>query len=158
MSPPPVTTRAALRRALLAAIISMVAGLALAAAELIAGAFVLTSIAIEARHLFGRRVEHGHAPAARHKTSRVNISNLAAAALGYVEAWHRTHVTGHFKLVSPQIVGATASLFAAFVQSRLSDNRRQRMKPHVAISPAGIRYRENPRRRWRAELYLGGMR
>jgi hypothetical protein len=125
------------------------AGLALAGAELIAGAGVLVAIALEARHLFGRHAEH--AAAAAYKPPRVDAANLAAAILGYVEAWHRTHVSGHFKLVSPQIVGGTLSLLVAFSGRHPVSARRQRRRPHVAITPDGISYLAGRRRRWRAE-------
>jgi hypothetical protein len=122
-------------------------GLALAAAELITGACVLVAIALEARHLFGGQA---HAPEAPRRTSRVDGSSLAAAAMGYVDAWHRTHVTGHFKLVSPQIVGATASLLVALGALRPVSARRRRRRPHVAINSDGISYLAGLRRRWKA--------
>lgn len=124
------------------------AGLALAVAELITGAAVLFFIAVEARHLFTRH--EGHVDSASHAPPRVDKSNLAAAALGYVEAWHRTHVTGHFKLLSPQIVGASVSLFLALRRPRPVSERRQRRRPHVSISPNGIRYLGGPLRIWTA--------
>lgn len=128
------------------------AGYVLAGAELIAGAGVLFAIALEARHLFGRRAEHAHA--GPHKASRVDASNLAAAAMGYVEAWHHARVVGHFKLVSPSIVGATTSLLVAHFRSRprpVSRRRLRRRRLHVAITPQGISYLAGPRRKWRAE-------
>jgi hypothetical protein len=127
-------------------------GYMLAGAELIAGASVLVAIALQARHLFGRHVEH--ADGALHKVPRVDSLNLAAAALGYVEAWHRTHVNGHLKLVSPEIVGATVSLLMAFVKNRPPSKRRRRRprrQLHVCITPTGISYLAGPRRKWRAE-------
>lgn len=125
------------------------AGLALAGAELIAGACVLGAIALETRHLFGRHAaKHEHS--ASHETTGIDKSDLAAAALGYVEAWHRTHVVGHFKLVSPQMVGATLSLLLAFRGRRALSERRERRRPHVAISANEISYLAGPRRRWRA--------
>jgi hypothetical protein len=124
------------------------AGYALAAAEVIAGAGVLVVIVLEARHLFGRRAEHVHG--ASHRTPRVNASNIAAAALGFVEALHRAHVVGHFKLVSPPVVGAIASLLTAGTRRRPLSERRQRRRPHVAIMPDGISYVGGLRRRWRA--------
>jgi hypothetical protein len=124
------------------------AGRAIAVAELITGSCVLIIIGLEARHLLGRHA--GHAHVASHARPRVDASNLAAAALGYVEAWHRTHVVGHFKLVSPQIVGATLSLLLAFTSRRPLSARRQRFRPHINITPDDISYRAGPRRRWQA--------
>jgi hypothetical protein len=127
-------------------------GYAIAGAELVAGAGVLIAIALEARHLFGDQPEHGDTEL--QKTSRVDASSLAAAALGFLEAWHRTHVEGHFKLVGPQVVGATLSLFVAYIKSRPPSahrQRRQRRQLHVCITPAGITYLAGPRRNWRAE-------
>jgi hypothetical protein len=124
------------------------AGLALVAAELIAGACVLVVIGLETRHLFGRHAEHAHA--APHKPPRVNASDLAAAALGYVEAWHRAHAVGHFKLVSPAVIGGTASLLLAFNARRPISERRQRRRPHVEITSDGISYKAGFRPRWRA--------
>jgi hypothetical protein len=121
------------------------------AAELIKGACVLIAIAREARHVFSRKPSH--APAEERKASRIDGSNLAAAAMGYVEAWQRAHVTGHFKLVSPQVVGATASLVIALVGSRATgrrNRRRQDRRPHIAISPEGISYFPGLRGTWKA--------
>jgi hypothetical protein len=125
------------------------AGLALAAAELIAGAGVLFAIVLEARHLFARRAEHGDGASAHH-ASRVDVSNLAAAALGYVEAWHHARAVGHFKLVSPYMVGATTSLLLARMKPRAVLKRRPRRRPHVGITPDGISYLGGRRRKWQA--------
>jgi len=128
------------------------AGRVIAAAGIIAGAAVLVVIAREGRHLFGRHAEHAHA--APHELPRVDAPSLAAAVLGYVEAWHRTHVVGHFKLVSPQIVGATLALVMAFVRGRPISKRRERRERrqlHVFITPTGISYLAGLRRKWRAE-------
>lgn len=128
-------------------------GYALAGAEVIAGAAVLISIAFEARHLFGRHTDHAHG--APDKAPRLDVSSLAAAALGYVEAWHHARTVGHFKLVSPYTVGATLSLLVAGIKNRPATNRRRtplsRRQLHVAITPAGISYLAGPRRKWRAE-------
>jgi hypothetical protein len=124
------------------------AGYMLAGAEVIAGVGVLAAIVLEARHLFGRRAEHAHATP--NSAPRVDASNLAAAALGYVEAWHHAHVVGHFKLFSPYIVGATASLLVAALKNRPISKRRLRRQLHVGITPAGISYLAGPRLRWRA--------
>lgn len=123
-------------------------GYVLAAAEVIAGAGVLIAIALEARHLFGRRPEHAHATP--DSAPRVDASNLAAAALGYVEAWHHAHLVGHLKLFSPSIVGATLSLLVAVIKRRPVSKRRPRRQLHVSITPAGITYLAGPRLRWRA--------
>jgi hypothetical protein len=125
------------------------AGYALAGAELIASAAVLGFIALEARHLFGRRTERASAPPQDKR--QVDWSKVSAAALGYVEAWHRAHVVGHFKLVSPYVVGATTTLFLAFVRKRADSKPRKFRRPHVGITPAGISYVAGPRLRWRAE-------
>lgn len=125
------------------------AGYMLAGAEVIAGAGVLVAIALEARHLFSRR--DAHADAARHETPRWNAAYLAAAAMGYVEAWHHAHVVGHFKLWSPYIVGATTSLvFARYKDGLVSRRIRKRRRTHVCVTPAGISYGAGPRRRWQA--------
>jgi hypothetical protein len=127
--------------------------LALAAAELVAGAFVLVVVGAEARHLFGRGSTKGFASPdahASHERPRIDLANLAAAALGFVESWHRTHVTGHFKLVSPQIVGGTTSLLLALGGQRSLQKRRSSMKLYIAVTPGGIRYKAGPRTSWRA--------
>lgn len=129
-------------------------GLALAAAEFAAGAFVLIVIGKEALHLFGRGTTQTHASPdehASHDRSRIDIANLAAAALGFVESWHRTHVTGHFKLVSPQIVGGTTSLLLAFGGQRALNKRRLSIPMYVSVTPAGIRYKAGPRTSWRTD-------
>lgn len=123
------------------------AGYSLAAAEVVAGAGVLVAIALEARHLFGREDEH--ADAAPHEGSPWDAPSLAAAALGYVEAWHHAHVVGHFKLWSPYTFGATVSLVVARYRGWSASKVRRR--PHLLITPAGISYLAGPRRRWRAE-------
>jgi hypothetical protein len=128
-------------------------GYVLAGAELIAGAGVLVATALEARHLFSRHGEQ--ARGAPQNASRVDGSNLAAAALGYVEAWRHARVVGHLKLFSPYTVGATVSLLLAFLNKRPTSahrpHRRRLRRLHVGITPAGISYLAGPRRKWRAE-------
>lgn len=125
------------------------AGLALAAAELIAGAAVLIAIGFEARHLFGRRAAHGHDASHQTQPPKVNLSNLAAAALGYVEAWHHAREVGHLKLISPNMVGATASLLMARFQTRPLSARRKRRRLYVGITPHGLTYVGGRRRKWK---------
>ena len=128
--------------------------LALAAAELITGACVLVIVSREAWHMFGRGTVDAfahpdqHAP---HETPTIDVANLAAAALGFVESWHRTHVTGHFKLVSPQIVGGTLSLLMAFGGQRAINRRARRPNFYLEVTPAGMRYKTGPRTSWRAQ-------
>jgi hypothetical protein len=124
------------------------AGYLLAGAEVIAGVGVLVAIVLEARHLFGRHAEQAHATP--NSAPQVDASNLAAATLGYVEAWHHAHAVGHFKLLSPSIVGATTSLLVAVFKNRPILKRRRRRQLHVGITPAGISYLAGPRLRWRA--------
>lgn len=120
-------------------------GLALAAAELIAGAAVLGIIGLEARHLFGRQRGHEHNTS---RKPRIGASNLAAAALGFVEAWHRAHVHGHLKLVSPQVFGAITSLIAGYLKNRPVSVRRMRRRLHVGVTPRGILYLAGVRQKW----------
>jgi hypothetical protein len=127
--------------------------LALAAAELLTGAWVLFVVGREAWHLFGRGTANAFAqpdPHAAHKAPRIDSANLAAAALGFVESWHRTHVTGHFKLISPQIVGATTSLLLALGGQRAIRRRREGHNFYVEVTPAEMRYKAGPRTSWRA--------
>jgi hypothetical protein len=130
-------------------------GRALAAAELVVGAWVLIVIAREAWHMFGRHtadaLAHPSPDAAAQPKPSIDIPNLDAAALGFVESWHRTHVTGHFKLVSPQIVGATISLLMAFGGQRAIQKRAPRVRFYIAVTPAGIQYKAGPRTSWRAD-------
>ena len=123
-------------------------GYALAAAEVIAGAAVLVVIALEARHLFGSHTGKSHSP---RKTPRVDASSLAAAALGYVEAWHHAHVVGHFKLVSPAVLGATVALLLAVLNRRVPSARGVRRRRHVGITPSGISFAASRRNKWRAD-------
>jgi len=125
-------------------------GRVLAAAELLVGACMLLVIGREAWHLFGRRAANGVAHVASHKSSSIDVPNLAAAALGYVEAWHHAHVVGHFKLWSPYIVGGTASLLLAIGGRRAIERRKQRRRFYVAVTPAGMAYKAGPRTSWRA--------
>jgi hypothetical protein len=128
--------------------------LALAVAELATGAWVLVIVGREAWHLFGRGTAKAFANPdqhASHERPRIDAANLAAAALGYVESWHRTHVTGHFKLVSPQIVGATLSLLLAVGGQRAINKRRVRPNFYVEVTPDGMRYKAGPRTSWRAQ-------
>lgn len=129
-------------------------GLALAAAELVTGAWVLVAVGREAWHLFGRGTASAFArPDAQpaHERPRIDTANLAAAALGYVESWHRTHVTGHFKLVSPQIVGATLSLLLAVGGLRAIKKRTPQPNFYLEVTPDGIHYKAGPRTSWRAK-------
>ena len=128
-------------------------GRALAAAELLVGAWMLLVIGREAWHLFGRRAAHTHsdAHAASHESSRIDVPNLAAGALGYVEAWHHAHAVGHFKLWSPYIVGGTTSLLLAIGGRSALAKRRQRRLSYVSVTPAGMAYKAGPRTSWRAE-------
>ncbi|HEY2854125.1 MAG TPA: hypothetical protein VGJ18_14825 [Gemmatimonadaceae bacterium] len=123
-------------------------GRVLAAAELLVGAWMLLVIGREAWHLFGRRAAHAHA--ASHESTRIDVPNLASAALGYVEAWHHAHVVGHFKLLSPYIVGGTMSLLLAIGGRRALEKRRQRRLSYIAVTPAGMAYKAGPRTSWRA--------
>ena len=129
------------------------AGHVVAGAELIAGACVLIAKAFEARHLFARHAHH--ADAARTGTPRLDKSNLAAAALGYVEAWRHARVVAEVQLITPTIVGATLSLLIAFFGNRLFSRRppvaSSRRQLHVAITPNGISYLAGPRRKWRVD-------
>jgi hypothetical protein len=124
------------------------AGYALAAAEVVAGAGVLVAIALEARHLYGRRAAQAHG--ASHQKPRIDASTLAAATLGFVEAWHRAHVVGHFKLISPPVVGAVASLLTGSIKRLPVSERRKRRRPHVGVTHDGISYFGGLRRKWRA--------
>lgn len=128
---------------------------ALAAAELVVGAWVLIVIGREAWHLFGRGTadafKHPDAHATPHESPKVDAANLAAAALGFVESWHRTHVSGHFKLISPQIVGGTLSLLLAFGGQRAIQKRQYRREFYIAVTPDGLHYRTGPRTSWRAK-------
>ena len=127
--------------------------LALAAAELVTGAWVLVVVGREAWHLFGRGTSQAFARPDQHvahERPRIDAANLAAAALGYVESWHRTHVTGHFKLVSPQIVGATLSLLLAVGGLRAISKRARRPNFYLEVTPSGMRYKAGPRTSWRA--------
>jgi len=119
-------------------------GLVLAAAELLAGAAVLVAIGFEARHLFGNHnkhadAAHGNGSAAPHKKPLVDYPSLAAATLGFVEAWS-AHLHHHFKLWSPEVVGAVASLIVGYMRNRPVSPRRGRRNFHVGITPSGIRY------------------
>ena len=128
--------------------------LALAAAELIVGAWVLIVVGREAWHLFGRGTAKAFAqpdPHATRELPRIDMANLAAAALGFVEAWHRTHVRGHFKLFSPQIVGGTMSLLLAFGGLRAIKQRAPRARFYLEVTPDEIRYKAGPRTSWRAK-------
>jgi hypothetical protein len=132
-------------------------GRALAAVELVVGAWVLTVIGREAWHMFGRHTAdafaHPDPNAAPHEApKKIDVPSLAAAALGYVEAWHRTHVTGHFKLVSPEIVGATVSLLFAFGGLRAMRKRAPRPPQfYLEVTPDGMHYKTGPRTSWRAK-------
>ena len=149
--------------------------LALAGAELVVGAFVLGTIAYEAWHLFGQHAAHDamhgsvhdgampvhampvHAMSVHampvhampvHAEPWIDRPGLAAAALGYVEVWHRTHERGRFKLVSPQMLGATATLVLALGGRRLIAHRFRHRRPHVLVTPTTLAYRGSRRRRW----------
>ena len=128
--------------------------LALAAAELLVAAWVLATIVLEARHLFGREGSRGargaHGAPRAHATSRVDGPGLAAAALGYVEVWHHARETGHFKLVSPLMLSATVTLLFAFGGRRWIQQRFRRRGPHLLVTSDGVSYRGGRRRRWAA--------
>ena len=121
--------------------------LALAVAELLVGAWVLFTIAAEARHAFGRHGVHGATAGAR-GASWISVPGIAAAALGYVEVWHHTRERGHFKLVSPYMLGATATLFLAIGGRRLIQSRFRNRRPHLLVTPTAVTYRGSRRRRW----------
>lgn len=125
--------------------------LALAAAELLVGAWVLVTLAREARHLFGRHAHHDASPA---PARRVEVPLLAAAAMGYVEAWHHAHARGHFKLVNPYMLGATVNLFLAlggrrWIRGRTWYPMRNR-RPHLLVTSEALTYRGGRWRRWTA--------
>ena len=124
--------------------------LSLAVAELVVGAFVLLTIALEARHLFGREAAHDHHAAGPPGESWIDVPGLAAAALGYVEVWHHAHERGHFKLVSPYMLGATATLVLALGGRRLIANWMRHRRPHLRVTPDTVTYRGSRRRRWSA--------
>lgn len=124
-------------------------GLALAAVELLVGAWVLFTIAHEARHIFGRQIGHD-ADTAPEGEAGVDVPGLAAAALGYVEVWHHAVERGHFKLVSPYMVGATATLALALGGRRLIRHRMRHRRPHLLVTPTAVTYRGSRRRRWTA--------
>lgn len=126
--------------------------LALGAAELLVGAWVLLGIASEARHLFGaerRPPAHGATPGSRAE-SRVDVSGLAAAALGYVEVLRYAQTHGRLALVSPYMLGASASLMLALGGRRRIRRWLRRSPPHLAVTAAGITYRGGRGRRWAA--------
>jgi hypothetical protein len=127
-----------------------VGALALAAAELLVGAWVLATIADEARHLFGAR-EPDPSHTAAHvppEARQVEVSGLAAAALGYVEVWRLARVHGYLALVSPYMLGATASLALALGWRRRVRMWQRRWRAHLAVTPSGIAYRGSRLRRW----------
>lgn len=131
-------------------------GLALAAAEVLVGAAVLFTIGREAWHLFGPHAAHAGAHGAPHAASvdsatpRIDMAGLAAAALGYVEVWHHTVERGHFKLVSPFMLGATSTLVLALGGRQLIANRFRHRRPHLLVTSDAITYRGSRRRRWTA--------
>ncbi len=124
-------------------------GLALAAAELVVGVWVLLAIAGEARHLIRRSADHAGVPAP-HDEPWIDVPGLAAAALGYVEVWHHAVARGHFELVSPFMLGATATLVLALGARRLIRRRMRHWRPHVLVTPAGLTYRGTRWYRWTA--------
>lgn len=137
---------------------------ALAAAELLVGAWVLVNAAREARHVFGRaHGAHAAAAAGGHDgghdagplgvaVPRVDPQGIAAAAMGYVEVWHHAHVRGHFRVVSPYMLAATVTLVLALGGRRwIADHVRPRMgrrHPHLLVTPAGMHYRATRFTRW----------
>lgn len=131
------------------AIICEGGALALAAAELLVGAWVLFTIAAEARHAFGRHAAHVRTAPARWP-SWISVPGVAAAALGYVEVWHHAHERGHFKLVNPYMLGATATLFLALGGRRLIQRRFRDRRPHLLVTPSAVTYRASRLWRWTA--------
>ncbi|GJG88245.1 hypothetical protein tb265_34260 [Gemmatimonadetes bacterium T265] len=123
--------------------------LALAAAELLVGAWVLVVIVVEARHVFGRHAVHD-ATTAVHESSWIDVPGVAAAALGYVEVWHHAVERGHFKLVSPFMLGATSTLVLALGGRRLIANRMRHRRPHLLVTRNAVTYRARRRHRWAA--------
>jgi hypothetical protein len=130
-------------------------GRALAAAELLVAAWVLIVVGRETWHLFGRHAANGLARpephAASHESPRIDVASLAAAALGYVEAWHHARADGHLELLSPYIVGGTASLLLAFGGRRAIQKHAPQPELYIEVTPAGIEYRAGPRTSWRAK-------
>ncbi len=132
---------------------------ALAVVELVVGGWVLFTIAQEARHLFRRRTPSRAGDASHathdahdaHASAWIDTPGLAAAALGYVEVWHHAHEVGHFKLVSPYMLGATATLFLALGGRRLIANRMRHRRPHLRVTTTTVTYRGGRRRRWTAD-------
>lgn len=129
------------------------AGLALAVVELAVGAWVLASIAREARHLFGRHAA-SHAGGAAHTALAdvpwVDWPGVAAAALAFVEVWHHAHATGRFKLVSPLVLSATVTLALALGLRRLIASRTRHRRPHLLVSTEALTYRGTRWGRWTA--------
>ena len=130
-------------------------GRALAAAELLTGAWVLAVVSREVWHRFGPHAAKAFAKpdphAASHDEPRVDIAGIAAAALGYVEAWHQARAEGHFELLSPIVLGATLSLLLSFGARRAIRKRGHRSQLYIAVTPTIIAYKAGPRTSWRAE-------
>lgn len=128
--------------------------LALAAAELLAGAWVIVTIVDEARHLLRRRAEHGGAHTPLMVSGWVDVPSIAAAALGFVEVWHRTHEHHHFKLVSPQMLTALTALVMGVggrqLLQRFFARRLRSRRPHLRVTPEAVSYRGGRRARWEA--------